>query len=659
MRILGLWTAVALAVTFASFSSQVIAEEIPVAAYGRLPNVAMLTISPDGEKLAFAIGTQRDERSIVISTIDGSVAPVRIPTNGEAPLGIVWFSNDRIGVYFKKFVSRAGGRFRGNETRLVSMSIDGKQQKQIVPAASVASPLRDDPDHVLMTSVVVKAKGSKGGGSAFAREGLLGLYKVNIKTGRANVIDKGASDTSSFILDENDQIFARVAADFKTNKSDSFNYYRIEVPDGNSWKVAFELSDVQMKRQGIPFSISGYSADKSEIYVTGGIGDDDKISLYAINLSTGQIEKAFSRPDVNISSLGRDPYTREFLGVSWVGEVIEHNYYVDGLQQLSDQLQAAFPHSVVSINSWDENYKKFIINVTGGTVANSYFLFDATTGQMSLIADQYPEVPGSEVAEVQYIKYTARDGLEIPAYVTYPKGRDPKNLPLIMLPHGGPEARDFPRFDFWPQMLANRGYVVMQPQFRGSSGFGTSFIRAGDKQWGRKMQTDLTDGVRHLVNQGIVDKDRVCIFGWSYGGYAALAGGTLDAETYRCTAAGAAVSDPAAMLKWVKTKGSRASLQYWTKVIGHIRDDKEKLKEISPVQNVAKIRGPLLLIHGENDETVPIEQSEIMEKAMKAAGKPYKFVRLKEEDHNITFGETRQQMMEALDEFMKENNPPY
>jgi dipeptidyl aminopeptidase/acylaminoacyl peptidase len=262
---------------------------------------------------------------------------------------------------------------------------------------------------------------------------------------------------------------------------------------------------------------------------------------------------------------------------------------------------------------------------------------------------------------VKFIHYAAADGTTIPAYLTLPNGRAAENLPLIVFPHGGPLAADEPGFDWWAQAMASRGYVVLQPEFRGSDGYGYSHTIAGFGQFGRKMQTDLSDGVRFLASEHIIDPKRVCIVGGSYGGYAALAGPTLDRGVYRCAVSVAGISDPRAFLRWVEHRESKTDslpIRFWTRFMGVENRDDPKLLEISPLSHADNADAPILLIHGSDDTVVPIEQSEDMADALKAAGKPVTFIKLKSEDHWLSRTETREQMLSATVDFLERNNPP-
>jgi dipeptidyl aminopeptidase/acylaminoacyl peptidase len=232
---------------------------------------------------------------------------------------------------------------------------------------------------------------------------------------------------------------------------------------------------------------------------------------------------------------------------------------------------------------------------------------------------------------------------------------------LVVLVHGGPAARDNPGFDWWAQAIASRGYAVLQPQFRGSAGFGRKFLEAGFGEWGAKMQTDVSDGVRDLVKQGIIDPKRVCIAGASYGGYAALAGAVFDAGAYRCAVADAPPADLRGLLAYEKTVSNsdqNAAVRYWDRFMGVQRPNDPRLDAISPARHADQAAIPVLLIHGQDDTVVPYEQSKIMAGALKRAGKPVQFVTLKGEDHWLSRSETRLQMLTAMMTFIETHNPP-
>jgi dipeptidyl aminopeptidase/acylaminoacyl peptidase len=300
------------------------------------------------------------------------------------------------------------------------------------------------------------------------------------------------------------------------------------------------------------------------------------------------------------------------------------------------------------------------VYVEGSGRPGSYFIYDAASTSLTAVGNAYPEISPEDVAEVRLVRYRASDGFEVPAFVTLPPGRDPRNLPLVVLPHGGPASRDIAGFDWVAQALASRGYVVLQPNFRGSTGHGHAHLTAGYGQWGRRMQTDLSDGVAYLADRGMIDPSRVCIFGMSYGGYAALAGVTLQDNIYRCAVSVAGVSDVQDMLEEDRRLyGSNSTTMRWQfRYIGLENTNDPSLQEISPLRAAAHGNAPVLLIHGRDDSIVPYRHSTRMERALRDAGRPVELVQLREEDHGLSREPTRIQALTSAVAFIERHNPP-
>jgi dipeptidyl aminopeptidase/acylaminoacyl peptidase len=304
------------------------------------------------------------------------------------------------------------------------------------------------------------------------------------------------------------------------------------------------------------------------------------------------------------------------------------------------------------------DFRKIIVLVEGAKMGYQYQLVDLETSRTTWIGDVYDGIDAP--LEVRRIVYPAADGLEIAGYLTLPPKRQPVKLPLIVMPHGGPAAMDTRQFDWWSQALADQGYAVLQPNYRGST-VSAGFMAKGYGEFGRKMQTDLSDGVRYLVREGIADPARVCIVGASYGGYAALAGVALDPAIYRCAASVAGISDLRAFLRWVDSKHFstvNAEQRYWDRFLGVQNRKDPKLDEISPIKHIDAIKVPVLLVHGKDDTVVPYDQSDDMYDALRAAHKQAELVKLKDEDHWLSRSATRLQMLQAVVGFLRRNNPP-
>jgi dipeptidyl aminopeptidase/acylaminoacyl peptidase len=278
-----------------------------------------------------------------------------------------------------------------------------------------------------------------------------------------------------------------------------------------------------------------------------------------------------------------------------------------------------------------------------------------TTHEATLISSTYPGLSQADLGEMKPYPYKARDGLDIPAYLTLPPGKEAKNLPAVVMPHGGPDARDAVGFDWWAQFLANRGYAVLQPNFRGSAGYGHKFTEKGLHRWGLEMQDDIPDGVKKMIADGIADPKRICIVGASYGGYATLAGATLTPDLYACAVSWAGVSDLKTILGTeINEAGKKSRLVlFWTSRIGSVYEDTDRLIATSPALQAARAKAPILLMHGEGDTTVRINQSEIMEKALLKAGKTVEFIRFAGgEDHHLTLPATRIRMLKETERFL-------
>jgi dipeptidyl aminopeptidase/acylaminoacyl peptidase len=327
-----------------------------------------------------------------------------------------------------------------------------------------------------------------------------------------------------------------------------------------------------------------------------------------------------------------------------------------------DMVLKAYDGEQVDLASFSRDRSKMVVRVTGARSGVLYAVVDMASHKVMPIGEAYAGITPNDVADVNIASYKAGDGTKIDAFLTMPIGREPKNLPLIVLPHGGPGARDAAGFDWWAQALASRGYAVLQPQFRGSADLGWNLEQAGFGEWGRKMQSDLSDGVKALAVAGMIDPKRVCIVGASYGGYAALAGVTLEQGVYRCAVSYAGISDMHRMVggqwaAWIDADKSNGA-RYLDRFVGAKDPTDPVYDQISPLRSVDKISVPVLLIHGRSDSVVPYEQSTLMEAAMKKAGKQVDFITLPDEDHWLSRDTTRQQMLQTTVTFLEKYNPP-
>jgi dipeptidyl aminopeptidase/acylaminoacyl peptidase len=380
--------------------------------------------------------------------------------------------------------------------------------------------------------------------------------------------------------------------------------------------------------------------------------------LSLLSLTDGKLTDLYYEPLYDVPGAIKDVWSGRVVGAGYTSHVWNQVFFDPALKQVHDKLEADFPGMSVQLESWDAARNKFVFGIEGPRQPTTFYLYNQQNKTVQKLGRTYTNLLPSDLSEVRVYDYKARDGLKIPAYLTVPLGKEVKNLPVVILPHGGPWARDDLDFDWESQFLASRGYAVLRPNFRGSRGYGQAFEKAGHNQWGLKMQDDVTDGVKKLIADGIADPKRICIAGGSYGGYAALAGAAFTPDIYACAAAWAPVTD--LRQKLVSDAHRSGGDDSWLisaqrEYIGDRLHDAQKLDEASPAKAAGKIKVPVLLMHGEVDSTVPIEQSEIMERALKAAGKKVTFVRIPNETHNLQAEATRIRWLTELEKFLKEN----
>jgi dipeptidyl aminopeptidase/acylaminoacyl peptidase len=381
-----------------------------------------------------------------------------------------------------------------------------------------------------------------------------------------------------------------------------------------------------------------------------------RYGLYRYDFSSDAIgEPVFEHPQVDIDDF-RISDQNEITAVYYTDDRSRVEWLMPRMKELQGKIDRELPDRINRVISMSSDGEKMLIWSGSAADPGTYFYYDATTAKMSMLARPYGSMTDKPLANMDSVSYAARDGLQIPAYLTLPTGVEARQLPLIVLPHGGPFLRDEWGYDTWVQFLANRGYVVLQPNFRGSTGYGRDFVAKGEGQWGRTMQDDLDDGVKWLVEQGKVDPKRVCIMGGSYGGYAALWAAVRNPEIYRCAISLAGISDLAAMIKY--DRRSFAATRYYTAWRERVQGDKGfDLNTVSPLYAVDRINIPLLIAHGTDDENVPLAQSKKLHEALLKANKPHSYIVYEGEGHGFDNPANATAFLEQVEQFLRTNNP--
>jgi dipeptidyl aminopeptidase/acylaminoacyl peptidase len=614
----------------------------PVEVYGNLPSLDHVSISPDGTLLAYET-TVGNDRAVLIVGIDDRKIHAAIRSEGQKIRNLIWADNQHlltvysttrppIGVMAVKqeWLMAASYDIPANKQALVlgSATADAMNVLESLPQSRTV----DGRTTIYVTGIVFKID-----------NGVPALFAVDPDTGNGKIVESGNSRSLEWIVDDKG---APVA---KTEYDESDQTWTLFLRQGDRWNKGFAVqSPIDTP------DIEGISPDGTSILLAMPDGSDKQI----------RIADGAEQTAVNLGAYDaaiEDPVTHRIIGTERLDTAAHYHFVSHADQAAWDSIAGAYAGENVELVSWSADRKRIVVRVDGKNDGSEFELVDLNAHNSVHIGPVYKSIGPFEIAEVRRVAYPAADGMTIPGYLTLPNGKPAKNLPLVVLAHGGPAARDTPEFDWWSQALAAQGYAVLQPEFRGSAGFGEDFMEAGFGQWGRKMQTDLSDGVRYLAAQGIVDPKRVCIVGASYGGYAALAGAALDRGVYRCAVSVSGVSDPRGLLRWERSRGEHRdtqTLRYWDRFMGIADYDDPKLKEISPIEHVAQVDIPVLLIHGKDDTVVPIAQSEDMADALTDAHKPVTYVKLPGEDHWLSRPETRLKMLTETVNFLIANNPP-
>jgi dipeptidyl aminopeptidase/acylaminoacyl peptidase len=625
---------------FAGWNTTVAADVNPIEAFGRLPTLEDVAISPDGSKIAL-VKTSGDSRNLVIVPLSGSqvLGGVRV---GEAKLrDVTWIDDDNIvatisGTSLPPYGFTGAKRewyqlanFNVTKLKLGTMSfeVNNTETFNVIDGGWT---MREVSGHAVLFTQ-----------GYCVREAVLPcLFSFAYPERRVRLVDEGRESDTRWLLDES----GNIAAQFTYH--DDKKLWEIKTRKERHWTlVASGSAAIDTP------SMLGFNADGSAILVRFVVNGDPE--WRPLNLSDNTWGPALAR-GTSFARTIEDRKTGRIIGGTHAVGSSEYVFFDNELQAHWNAVLRTFPDEHVELESYSDDLSRFVLKIFGPRDGYVYALYDWYNHHATILGRVYAGVAAP--AEMKAISYTAADGLSIPAFLTLPAG-SAKDLPLIVLPHGGPAAADTLTFDWWSQALAAQGYAVLQPNFRGST-LNSNFMQAGFGEWGRKMQTDLSDGVRYLARQGVIDPKRVCIVGASYGGYAALAGVTVESGIYRCAVSVAGISDLRRFRKWTIANEMGWSQRYWDRFMGTADQKDPSLIAISPIEHVEAVTVPVLLIHGRDDTVVPFEQSDVMLSALQRAGKAVTMVTMKHEDHWLSHGDTRLQMLQATVDFLKANNPP-
>ncbi len=631
---------------FASiFVGSAVAAPPPVEAFGSLPAFSAARLSPDGKHLAVVQPLNRESAIAIYEVADLSKPPHMVAVPDAVADGVDWPNNDRVICTFRLNQKEVYNKNVYQWARSVSVDVNGRNEavmlnnwkklKYNFGGSAIVDQPPEDPNHVYMLAYDTP--------DTHDAQDLwnwhLGVFKVDVTTGEGEEKMLAPKGAFQILMDGHGHPlgFVRHNADLSS-----------EIVLGGRVVGTFNS-----KGGGGPEFV-GLSNDATPSLLVEAPGANGITGLYRWMAPGGVSAPLFADQNYDVADTIDDERTGQIIGVTYADDRMRVHYFDPAMQAIQARLEKSLPDQAVSIVSKDAAGSSYLVVSEGPRNPPTLFLYTPATHQLMQLLQAYPGLQQSDLGEMRSYPYKARDGLDIHAYLTLPAGKDPHNLPTIVMPHGGPEDRDMLRFDWVAQFLASRGYAVLQPNFRGSSGYGRRFVTAGDGEWANKVQFDVQDGLKKLIDEGVTNPKRTCIFGWSYGGYMSLAGATFSPDLYACAAAFAGVYD-LDRLNYSGTKFESETTSVWERRMGAARSDSARMNALSPAKHPDDVKAPVLLMHSDKDVTVPIEQSEIEEQALKRFGKPVQFVKMTGDDHYLSYAPSRIQMLTELEKFLAAN----
>lgn len=621
-------------------------------AFGRRESIHQISLSPDGTRYAAIMATTGTGKMVIVGPIDGSTKPTVVVTSSGKPEDLNWcrWANDQR-LVCNLSTSDGKGVQRIGFTRLVAINAAGGGLKMLSadPGSNATGLMQDggtiidwygDPDgkSVLMTREFVEEASI---GHIASQPPGLAVARVDPMTARATVIERARGEASEYIADGNGTVRIMGQRDHDGSgylKSSVHYFYR--KPGEREWAT------LSVVKEGGGFN--PYAVD-SKLNVAYGFDEQDgRSALFKVTLDgTGKKELVFARPDVDVDELISIGRHRRVVGVGYATEK-RHTFFFDPeLAKLQTSLAKALPNlPLVSFVDASADEKRLLLWLGSDADPGYFAVFDKQTRHLDQILNVRPELAGRPLASVTPITFTATDGTVVPGYLTLPPGGRSKVIGAIVMPHGGPAARDEWGFDWFPQFFAARGYAVLQPNYRGSTGYGDAwYAKNGFKSW-RLAIGDVNDAGRWLVKQGYTSADHLAIVGWSYGGYAALQSQVLDANLFKAIVAVAPVTD------FDMAREEARDFDNFTIVDQEIGQGPH-IREGSPARNVAAFQSPVLVFHGDNDSNVGIAESRVMASRLRSAGKSVELVEFKGLDHQLDDSDARAQMLAKMDAFLR------
>lgn len=594
---------------------------IPMKDFFRNPVKVGYSLSPNGEYLAF-MQPWETRLNVFVEKV-GSGKATRVTSAKERNIaGYAWKGDNRI-----VYIQDTGG---DENYRLYAVGIDGSNPKDLTPFEKVRAQIIDRLEQHETEILVGLNKRSPQ---------VFDVYRINVNSGEMQMIAENPGNYTGWATDWDGKLRIAVTTDGVNNTL----MFRNTEAEKFAPVVTTSFKDT--------ISPLLFSSDNRQLYVASNIGRDKMVIVRYDVETKKELEKIFEHPEVDVTTLLSSRKRRVITGVSYATDKTHYHFIDKQRGDLQKDLERRLPGYEVRLSGCNREEDKCLVRTFTDRSMGAYYFYDLKSKDFRKLADVSPWLNDQDLVSMKPIKYQSRDGLTINGYLTLPKGVAARNLPVVVNPHGGPWYRDSWGYNPEVQFLANRGYAVLQVNFRGSTGYGRKFWEASFKQWGKAMQDDITDGVQWLIKQGIADPKRIGIYGGSYGGYATLAGLVFTPDLYAAGVDYVGVSNLFTFIKAIPPYW-KPYLEMLYEMIGHPEKDKDLLTAASPVFHSDKIKVPLLIAQGANDPRVNKAESDQMVEALKSRGIEVPYIVKANEGHGFANEENRFEFYRAMEEFL-------
>lgn len=595
--------------------------ELPLELFFRNPVARDVVVSPDGQWLA-SLQPYKGRMNVFVKKLS-DVEWVNITKIEDRDIASLQWKNQTL--LFTK-------DFGGDENfHLFAVEKDGQNLRELTPYANTRVQMVDDLESISNEEVII---------SHNQRDPqYFDVYRLNIKTGTSTLLLENKESLTGFMVDNKGILRFAMG----TNGADRTFFYRKD--EKSPFKKILSLN---FKDQLNPIS---FDKKNKNIYALSNI-QRDTLAVVEINPETGKTVKTlFSHPQFDVVRLYYSRHRQELTTAIYEDWSTRRHFLSSYFKNIYQEMQKTIKDRDLYVTSHDDKLNTFVVAANSDRTGTHFYLYDNKSKKTSLLLNSTPWLKEEDMAEMKPIEYTSRDGLKIMGYLYLPKDLEPKNLPVIVNPHGGPWARDTWGFRPEAQFLANRGYAVLKMNFRGSTGFGKKFWQSSFKQWGLKMQDDVTDGVAWLVQKEIADKDRIAIYGGSYGGYSTLAGLAFTPDLYRCGVDYVGVSNIFTLMETIPPYWKPMREMFY-EMVGHPETDKDLLRNASPVFHADKITAPLFVAQGAKDPRVKKSESDQIVLALKKRGVDVPYLVKENEGHGFRNEENRFEFYKQMEAFL-------